>query len=114
MEWMYFWSKFAMLLSDYPLLQRKAYLYKDYSLGHFQWKLMREGRTTLHFKRGEICEVFPVEIVVVRNMRACYRESALYSLVLAKEAFYAEISVRSKTHTPSFPLELSMQRMRSH
>jgi len=39
-------------------------------------------------------------------VRACYRESALYSLILMKEAFYAEISLRSRTHTPPFPLEL--------
>ena len=35
MEWMYFWSKFAVLLSDYLLLQRKQFLYKDYSSGDF-------------------------------------------------------------------------------
>jgi len=62
---MYFWSKFAVLLFDYLSLQGKQFLYKDYPQGNFQWKLMREGRRTLHFKRGEICEVFPVEIVVV-------------------------------------------------
>ena len=28
MEWMYFWSKFAVLLSDYLSLQRKGFLYK--------------------------------------------------------------------------------------
>jgi len=65
MEWMYFWSKFAVLLPDYLSLQRKLFLYKDYSSGSFQWKLMREGRGTLHFKKGEICGDFPVEIVVV-------------------------------------------------
>ena len=54
-----------MLLFDYLSLQRKSSIYKDYSSGGFQWKLMREGRRTLHFKRGEICDVFPVEIVVV-------------------------------------------------
>ena len=43
-------------------------------------------------------------------MRACYRESAFYSLILAKGAFYAEISVRLKTHTPPFPLELGRYR----
>jgi len=62
---MYFWSKFAVLLPDYLLFQRKRFLYKDYSSGDFQWKLLREGRTTLHFKRGGIWRVFPVEIVVV-------------------------------------------------
>jgi len=51
---MYFWSKFAVLLPDYLLFQRKWFLYKDYSSGNFQWKLMREGRTTLYFKKGEI------------------------------------------------------------
>ena len=65
MEWMYFWSKFAVLLSDYLLLQGKRFLYKDYSSGNFQWKLLREVRTTLHFKKGGICDVSPVEIVVV-------------------------------------------------
>jgi len=65
MEWMYFWSKFAVLLSDYLLFQRKPSLYKDYSSGNFQWKLMREGRRTLHFRKGGICDVFPVEMVVV-------------------------------------------------
>ncbi|MCU4139878.1 MAG: hypothetical protein MW690_000768 [Methanophagales archaeon] len=44
-------------------------------------------------------------------MRACYRERALYSLVLVKEAFYAEISVRLRTHTPPFPLELGRYRV---
>jgi len=43
MEWMYFWSKFAVLLPDYLLFQRKWFLYKGYSSGNFQWKLMREG-----------------------------------------------------------------------
>ena len=71
---------------------------------------MREVRMKPHLKKGEICDVSPVEIVVVRNMRACYRESALYSLILAKEAFYAEISDGSRTHTPPFPLELGRYR----
>jgi len=62
---MYFWSKFAVLLPDYLLFQRKQFLYKDYSQGNFQWKSLRGGRRTLHFKRGEIWRVFPVEIVVV-------------------------------------------------
>jgi len=62
---MYFWSKFAVLLSDYLLLQRKPSLYKDYSSEGFQWKSLREGRIKSHFKRGGICGVFPVEIVVV-------------------------------------------------
>ena len=65
MEWMYFWSKFAVLLSDYLLLQGKRFLYKDYSSGNFQWKLLREVRMKPHFKKGEICGVFPVEIGVV-------------------------------------------------
>ena len=65
MEWIYFWSKFAVLLSDYLSLQRKQFLYKDYSSGDFQWKLLREARMKPHFNKGEICEVFPVEIVVV-------------------------------------------------
>ena len=65
MEWMYFWSKFAVLLSDYLLLQRKWFLYKDYSSEGFQWKLLRGGRTTLHFKKGGICGVSPVEMMVV-------------------------------------------------
>jgi len=59
---MYFWSKFAVLLSDYLSLQRKPSLYKDYSSGYFQWKSLREGRRTIHFKRGGIWRVFPVEI----------------------------------------------------
>ena len=65
MEWMYFWSKFAVLLSDYLSFQRKWFLYKDYSSGGFQWKSLRGGRTTLHFRKGGICDVFPVEMVVV-------------------------------------------------
>ncbi|MCW7075617.1 MAG: hypothetical protein OCU24_07225 [Candidatus Methanospirare jalkutatii] len=65
MEWMYFWSKFAVLLSACLQFQRKRFLYKDYSSGSFQWKLMREGRRTLHFNKGGICGVSPVEIVVV-------------------------------------------------
>ncbi|MCU4139873.1 MAG: hypothetical protein MW690_000763 [Methanophagales archaeon] len=51
MEWMYFWSKFAVLLSDYLLLQRKRFLYKDYS--------SRE---------------FPVEIAVRRKENAPFQE----------------------------------------
>jgi len=62
---MYFWSKFAVLLSACLQFQRKWFLYKDYSSGDFQWKLLREGRRTLHFRKGEIWRVFPVEIVVV-------------------------------------------------
>jgi len=54
MEWMYFWSKFAVLLSDYLLLQRKRFLYKDYSSEGFQWKLLREGRIKSHLEKGEI------------------------------------------------------------
>jgi len=65
MEWMYFWSKFAVLLSDYLSLQRKRFLYKDYSSGNFQWKSLRGERMKPHFKRGGICDVSPVEMVVV-------------------------------------------------
>ena len=65
MEWMYFWSEFAMLLFDYLSLQGKQFLYKDYSSENFQWKLMREVRMKPHLKKGEICDVSPVEIVVV-------------------------------------------------
>ena len=54
MEWMYFWSEFAVLLSDYLSLQRKPSLYKDYSSGDFQWKSLREWRMKPHFKRGGI------------------------------------------------------------
>ena len=32
---------------------------------------------------------------------------ALFSLILAEEVFYAVISLRSRTHTPTFPLELT-------
>ena len=62
MEWMYFWSKFAVLLPDYLLFQRKQFLYKDYSQGNFQWKSLRGVRMKLHLKKGEVCDVFPVEI----------------------------------------------------
>jgi len=62
---MYFWSKFAVLLSDYLSLQRKPSLYKDYPQGNFQWKLLRGGRRKSHLEKGEIWRVFPVEIVVV-------------------------------------------------
>ena len=65
MEWMYFWSKFAVLLSDYLSLQRKLSLYKDYSSGNFQWKSVGEVRMKPHLKKGEICGVFPVETGVV-------------------------------------------------
>ena len=46
-------------------------------------------------------------------MRACYHERAFSPLILWRKAFYAEISVRSKTHTPPFPLELGRYRCRS-
>ena len=71
MEWMYFWSKFAVQNFTCPVkyaagvLQGKEYLYKDYSSGNFQWKSLREVRMKPHLERGGICDVFPVEIVVV-------------------------------------------------
>jgi len=43
-------------------------------------------------------------------MRVCYRGSAFYSLILAKEAFYAENSSGLGTHPPPFPLELGRYR----
>ena len=43
-------------------------------------------------------------------MRVCYRESAFYSLIFVKRAFYAEIPVGLRTHTPLFPLELGRYR----